>query len=119
MCRPSTTLPRSAAQVVDGRDKPGHDTMGTAVPLIRCLNAHAAARVWPGSNRLMLVPRDDSGVPGIGGLLARLWGSQVFTIAFWTDDQPRDPQAVSTNLQFPQIRFLDRRIAPQVPGRAG
>src|SRR4051812_13469992 len=40
LCRPSTILLHSAPQVVDSRDKPGHDTMGTAVPPTCYFNAY-------------------------------------------------------------------------------
>src|SRR5438309_9377228 len=47
LCRPSTSLPRSAPPVVDGRAKPGHDTIGMAtlcVPLCWRLCEQARAR---------------------------------------------------------------------------
>ncbi len=41
LVRPSTTLPQPAAQVVDGPDKPGHDTEAAAVPDSPYVSAYA------------------------------------------------------------------------------
>src|SRR3954453_11480855 len=41
LCRPSTTGGADRGKVVDGRDKSGHDTMGTAVPPACYFNANA------------------------------------------------------------------------------
>src|SRR3954452_10835156 len=40
LCRPSTTGGADRGKVVDGRDKPGHDTMGTTVPPACYFNAN-------------------------------------------------------------------------------
>src|SRR4051794_38543696 len=44
LCRPSTTLPRPTPPIVDGRAKPGHDTMRTTVPYPACLADASSSR---------------------------------------------------------------------------